>query len=281
MGFYAPAQLVANAREHGVRVLPVDVNHSDVRSKLIDDPNRSGPAIRLGLQMIRGLPASVARQICDCRDADGQYVDLTDLTRRAQLSRSQIATLADADALASIASDRRAAVWQSLATDDAGVAMPLLVDLEPDCSVPEELLAMSPVEEVHRDYQTTGLSLKAHPVSFLRRQLDQLKCRPAKELPALRDGMHVRVAGMVLMRQRPSTAKGITFVTLEDETGSMNLVMFAAVWKRFFRIARASNAWIVDGKLENRKGVIHVIVGRVEDMTKMLDGLDMKTRDFR
>ena len=281
MGFYAPAQLVADAREHQVRVLPVDVNHSDYRTKLIDDPNREGPAMRLGLKMIRGLPAMVAHRISECRLADGDYVDLTDLTRRADLSRSQIATLADADALASIADDRRAAVWQSLATEDTGIEMPLLASLEPDCTVPDELVAMSPVEEVHRDYQTTGLSLKAHPVSFLRTQLDELKCRRAKDLPGMRDGIHVRVAGLVLMRQRPGTAKGITFITLEDETGSMNLVMFAAVWKRFFKVARASNAWIVDGKLENRKGVIHVIVGRVEDMTEKMDGLAMKTRDFR
>ncbi|WP_146579593.1 error-prone DNA polymerase [Neorhodopirellula pilleata] len=281
MGFYAPAQLVADARAHGVRVHPADVNHSDYQTRLIDDPNRPQPAIRLGLQMIRGLPMSVAYRIAECRQSDGPFADLTDLTQRAGLTRGCIATLADADALASMANDRRAAVWQSLATEDASIDMPLLSSLEPDRSVPDELIAMSPMEEVHRDYQTTGLSLKAHPVSFMRRQLDQLRCRRANELPELRDGQHVRVAGLVLMRQRPSTAKGITFVTIEDETGSMNLVLFAAVWKRFFKIARASNAWIVDGKLENRKGIIHVIVGRVDDMTEMTEGLVMKTRDFR
>jgi len=281
MGFYAPAQLVADARSHGVRVHAADVNHSEYRTKLIADPNRPHPAIRLGLQMIRGLPMAVSYRIAECRQSDGPFADLTDLTRRAGLNRHCIATLADADALASIADDRRAAVWQSLATEDASVDMPLLSSLEPDRSVPEQLIAMSPMEEVHRDYQTTGLSLKAHPVSFMRTKLNQLRCRRASELPGLRDGQHVRVAGLVLMRQRPSTAKGITFVTIEDETGSMNLVLFAAVWKRFFKIARASNAWIVDGKLENRKGIIHVIVGRVDDMTEMTEGLVMKTRDFR
>ncbi len=281
MGFYAPAQLIGDAKKHGVRVLGVDVNHSNVKTRLVEDPNRPGPAIRLGLQMIRGLPSATAERICQVREAGGAFRDLNDLTRRAELTRSCIATLADADALASIANDRRAAVWQSLATDEASTSMPLLQMLEPDNSVPDELVAMSPMEEVHRDYQTTGLSLKAHPVSFIRRQLNELRCRAASDLPAIRDGQHVRVAGIVLMRQRPATAKGITFVTIEDETGAMNLVMFAAVWKRFFKIARASNAWIVDGKLENRKGVIHVIVGRVEDLSEMMQDLPTKTRDFR
>ncbi|TWU19661.1 error-prone DNA polymerase [Allorhodopirellula heiligendammensis] len=281
MGFYAPAQLISDAQKHGVFVHGVDVNHSDVRTRLVADAARSGPAIRLGLQMIRGLASAAAERICHARESGGAFTDLNDLTRRADLPRGVIATLADADALASISADRRAAVWQSLATDNASTSMPLLASLEPDCSVPAELMSMSPVEEVHRDYETTGLSLKAHPVSFLRSQLAELGCRAAGELPSLRDGRHVRVAGIVLMRQRPATAKGITFVTIEDETGAMNLVMFAAVWKRFFKVARASNAWIVDGKLENRQGVIHVIVGRVDDMSDMMNNLPTTTRDFR
>jgi len=99
-------------------------------------------------------------------------------------------------------------------------------------------------------------------------------------LPSLRDGRHVRVGGLVLLRQRPSTAKGITFVTLEDETGSINLVLFSTVWERFFRVARTSNAWLVDGKLENRKGVIHVIVGRITNLADEVDGLTIRSRDF-
>lgn len=281
MGFYAPAQLIADAQKHGVRVHGADVNHSDVRTRLIEDANRSGPGLRLGLQMIRGLASTAAERICRVREVGGPFTDINDLTGRAELPRGVIATLADADALASISHDRRAAVWQSLATDGASASMPLFGSLAPDCSVPDELVAMSPSEEVHRDYETTGLSLKAHPVSFLRSRLAELGCCPAGGLPSLRDGRHIRVAGLVLMRQRPSTAKGITFVTIEDETGAMNLVMFAAVWKRFFKIARVSNAWIVDGKLENRQGVIHVVVGRVEDMSEMINNLPTSTRDFR
>ena len=141
-------------------------------------------------------------------------------------------------------------------------------------------MPMSLLEEVHADYQTTGLSLKAHPVAFVREELSSKRCVQASDLPKLRDGRHVRVAGLVLMRQRPSTAKGITFVTLEDETGTINLVLFAAVWKRFFRIARTSNAWMVDGKLENRNDVIHVIVGRITDLSEETGGLSLRSRDF-
>ena len=140
---------------------------------------------------------------------------------------------------------------------------------------------MSLLEEVHADYDMTGLSLKAHPISFVRPALERKRCVSASQLPTLRDGRHVRVAGLVLLRQRPSTAKGITFVTLEDETDSINLVLFEAVWQRFFLVARTSNAWLVDGKLENRKGVIHVIVGRITDLASEVDGLTIRSRDFR
>lgn len=281
MGFYAPAQLVRDAQNHGVVVLPVDVNHSDVRSRLDTTRGSAQPAIRLGLQMIRGLAEDVRHTIADQRQRGGAFADASDLTTRCRLTRSSLAILADADALASIARDRRAAVWQSLAEDDSPGKMPLLENLAPDTSVPDALLPMEAAEEVTHDYATIGLSLKAHPVSFLRDQLNDQRCRRASELPGLRDGLHVRVAGLVLLRQRPSTAKGITFVTLEDETGVVNLVLFPNVWERFFKIARASQAWIVDGKLENRKGVIHVIVGHLADLSGQTEGLRIPNRDFR
>ena len=139
---------------------------------------------------------------------------------------------------------------------------------------------MTPMEEVHADYHMTGLSLKAHPVSFVREELVAQRCVTAKDLSNLREGRHIRVAGLILLRQKPSTAKGIVFATMEDETGSINLVIFKAVWERFFRIARTSNAWLVDGKLENRKGVIHVIVGRITDLSEEVTGLAVSSRDF-
>jgi len=118
-------------------------------------------------------------------------------------------------------------------------------------------------------------------MSFLRSRLAETRCRRAVDLKDLRDGQHVRVAGLVLIRQRPSTAKGITFVTIEDETGVVNLVLFPAVWNRFHSVARTSNVWQVDGKLEIKKGVIHVIAGRITSLQSLTDDLRTPTRDFR
>ena len=281
MGFYAPAQLVSDAKKHGVQVRPVDVNKSDWESTLETDPNRRQPAIRLGLGTIRGLRVADGNHLVQERLSSGLFVDVSELCKRTGMSQSVIATLADADALGSLASDRRAAVWQSLAQEKSPGCTPLLDSMDDDELVPDELVPMSPLEEVYADYNMTGLSLKSHPISFARPELNKKRCVTAAQLPELRDGRHVRVAGLVLMRQRPSTAKGITFVTVEDETGSINLVMFAKVWERFFKIAQTSNAWLIDGKLENRKGVIHVIVGRITDLSQEVDGLTLKTRDFR
>ena len=287
MGFYAPAQLIDDAKKHGVRIRAVDVNHSDWDATLEPDPNRTDSygqpamAIRLGLHSIRGLPQAVAENLVGVRSEGGPFESLRSMTARCRLGKSALAILADADALGSLSGDRRAAIWHSLGQEEKPGSQPLFGDIEDDEATPEELVPMSPMEEVQADYQMTGLSLKAHPVSFARPKLDSMKCVTAAQLPDLTDGRHVRVAGLVLMRQRPGTAKGITFVTIEDETGSINLVFFPKVWQRFFRVARTSNAWLVDGKLENRQGVIHVIVSRVETLTQTVDGMVVsKSRDF-
>lgn len=281
MGFYAPAQLIADAKNHGVKILPVAINQSRWESTLEPDPNRSGPAIRLGLSSIRGLSAQDAETVVSDRERAGDFKDINTLVQRTGIGQSVVSMLADADALAEIAGDRRAAVWQSLGQSNKPGTTPLLDDIDDDEALPEDLIPMSPLEEVYADYSTTGLSLKSHPMAFVRKELDQMRCVTARQLPDLRDGRHVRVAGLVLMRQRPGTAKGITFVTIEDETGPMNLVMFPKVWDRFYKIAKTSNAWLVDGKLENRKGVIHVITGRITDLSTEVDGLDIRSRDFR
>ncbi|QDT02336.1 Error-prone DNA polymerase [Rubripirellula lacrimiformis] len=288
MGFYAPAQLIADAAKHGVRVRAVDVNHSDWDTTLEDDPNRPGPAIRLGLRTISGMPATDAEQIVSQRLRAGPYQSMDDLVRRTGAGKGLLKTLADADAFGSIATDRRAAVWESLAQEKSPGGTPLFDDVD-DCDpAPDGLVPMTPQEEVFADYQTTGLSLKAHPISFVRDQLNQKRCVTSAELPNLRDGRHVRVAGLVLLRQKPSTAKGIVFATIEDETGTINLVLFQAVYQKFFRIAQTSNAWLVDGKLESRSGVIHVIVGRLVSLGEEVDFRDkatneltIRSRDFR
>ncbi len=239
MGFYAPAQLITDARDHGVTVLGVDVNHSQWESTLEANPDSARsdgnrkqrrwtsepqPAIRLGMQTIRGLCSESALRVAERRHSGGPYRDIDDLVQRAGLGKATLATLADADALGSLAGDRRAAVWHSLSRDHSPGHQPLFQGVSDEDDTPSTLMPMSLLEEVHADYQTTGLSLKAHPVSFVREELSVKRCVRASELTKLRDGRHVRVAGLVLLRQRPSTAKGITFVTLEDETGTINLV---------------------------------------------------------
>ena len=136
-------------------------------------------------------------------------------------------------------------------------------------------------QEVFADYQTAGLSLKSHPISFFRGQLNQLRIAPAAKLASLPDGRFVRVAGLVLVRQRPSTAKGITFVTLEDETGTANLIVRIDVWERFYTVARTAPAFIASGRLQNQKGVIHVLVSRLENMNESVNELRSRSRDFQ
>ncbi|MCC9603905.1 error-prone DNA polymerase [Stieleria sp. JC731] len=280
MGFYAPAQLVADAQKHGVEVLPVDVNESEFESTLQFTSSMSGPAIRLGLNTIRGLPTEDAIRLAQERLRGGPFRDVTDVTRRAKVGQAVVSQLADADAFKGLVGDRRAAIWQSLGQSEAPQDAPLLDSLDDDEELPDQLTAMSPLEEVYADYNTTGMSLKAHPISFARDELRQKRCVTASDLPRLRDGRHVRIAGLVTMRQRPGTAKGITFVTIEDETGSMNLVIFPKVWQAFFQVAKTSNAWLVDGKLENKQGVIHIIVGRLTDLSSEVEGLRLRSRDF-
>jgi error-prone DNA polymerase len=283
MGFYAPAQLVADAKNHGVEVLPPDVNHSDWDCTLVSASGRAEPALRLGLRLIRGLPEWIGRHIADHRTS-GRYKNVNDLARRCGVGKSVLATLADADALASISGDRRAAIWDSLDRDDDPGTRPLLDTLDDDELVPESLLAMDLAGEVQSDYSTTGLSLKAHPIEFVRERLNALQCTRASELPATRHGRQIRVAGLVLLRQQPQTAKGVNFVTLEDETGSMNLVLFPDTWKRYYRVARTCQSWMVEGRLESREGIIHVIVGQIVSLPEAIGGEVIESpprRDFR
>jgi error-prone DNA polymerase len=140
---------------------------------------------------------------------------------------------------------------------------------------------MSPEEQVVEDYRRVGLSLKAHPISFHRQALSALRITPNADLEHRRDNQFIRVAGLVILRQRPSTAKGITFVTIEDETGTANLVVKQAIWERYYKIARGSPAWIAYGKLEKKNGVIHVVVNRLEDLSDRLAKLNIRSRDFR
>ncbi len=290
LGFYAPAQLIQDARRHGVAVLGPDVNASrwdctlgNEYSSLVPESSNTRLPIRLGLRMIRGLHEQDAQRIVEAKTIGSKFVDQTDLVRRAGLPQSTLSTLADAGALESLSGDRRAAYWQSLAQERKQIAMPLFdaSDMDHDEDVPGSLTRMTPLEEVYTDYETTGISLKGHPIGFYRDKLSQLRVTPASELVNVANGRFIRVAGLILLRQRPGTAKGITFVTMEDETGSINLVIRPETWKHYYLLCKQSNAWLVHGILENRQGVIHVLVGRVEDLQAVIRPLDIQSRDFR
>jgi error-prone DNA polymerase len=281
MGFYAPAQLIRDAREHRVSIRPVDVNHSDYDLTLEPDGNGVW-AVRLGLRMLSGLPQKAAQRIVDARRA-GKFRSADDLARRAQLGQPVMELLARADALASLELDRRQALWQSLRLK-RDRQRPLFdqasVEDEP-LAIPAAIDGLTPFEEVLADYRTQGLSLRAHPLSFFRAELAQRQCEPAKRLAELEHGLLVRTAGLVLLRQRPSTAKGITFATLEDETGVANIIIRPAVWQRCREVARAATAWIVEGRLERHDRVVHIVASRLLNLKHELGPLPARSRDFR
>ena len=283
MGFYAPAQLVRDAREHGVEIRPVDVNESEWDCTLEGFRVQGSRfrILRLGLRQLRGLPAKQAQAIRAARK-DGRFRSVEDFARRTGLGRAAIVRLAKADAFGSLSVDRRGALWHALGQHRDG-AMPLfdrLTTIEEETR-PAELPALAPLEEVVADYRTAGLSLKGHPLSFLRSRLDELKVTPAAHLAQTPNGRWLRVAGLVLVRQRPGTASGITFVTLEDETGVANLVVRPAIWERYRRAASTAVALLAHGRLERQGQVIHVLVSKLEDVVPLTQQLASQSRDFR
>lgn len=273
MGFYVPAQLIQDARNHRVEVLPVDVNCSNWDCTIeVDD-------IRLGLRLVAGLQHAWAETIEAARSSS-PFCSMTDFVRRTGLTQSQVSILAEADALSSLNPSRRESLWNALAVERKPRQRSLFDKLEPeDESV--ALPLMEPEEEVYADYRTTGFSLRSHPLAFQRERLEQLGVIPISRLSELPNEIWVDVAGIVLLRQRPSTAKGITFVTIEDETGTANLVVHQKTWERFRSVTRHSAAWIVHGQVESKNSVIHVVVRRVEDMAARMQKLHVKSRDFR
>ena len=288
MGFYAPAQLVADAQKHDVEVLPVDVNHSDwdctmEESCQLEDGAEDLQrylALRLGFRMISGLRADVGEVIL--KRVVRVRLPAFRISRNGHgLGQAVIAKLSKADAFGSLDQDRRAALWQALAQERQPKHQPLFADLETGDDDTFDLPTLDLQDQVTEDYRSIGLSLRAHPMSFHRAALDQLRVTPCDELVHKENNRHLCVAGLVILRQRPSTAKGITFVTLEDESGTANLVVKQKVWERYYKIARRAPAWIAHGKLEKKSGVIHVVVNRLEDMSDRLQELNIKSRDFR
>ncbi|EFG6100819.1 error-prone DNA polymerase, partial [Escherichia coli] len=298
MGFYAPAQLVRDAREHGVEVRDVDINasawdcllepggfdpraiharHADMRGVI-----RSTHAVRLGFRSIKGLAEKKMVEFVLRRGAG--YESVRDVWLRSGLNVGEIEKLAQADAFRSIGLDRRAALWAVKALDGRSAVemLPLfdhtpqkLRDLEPEMRLP----VMPPGEHVIHDYRALGLSLKAHPVSFLRERLDRSAVTPNSRLPKVRDGVRVTVAGLVLVRQRPGKGNAI-FLTLEDEGGIANVIIWARKFERFRAIVMGSKLIRVTGKLQCEAGVIHIVAETMADLTPWLSELSEKAADI-
>lgn len=286
MGFYAPAQLIRDAQQHGVRVLPVDVNFSEPDCTLEPMAEKERQladgqvALRLGLRMLHGLADSVAAQVVSARNAGKMFRTFQEFVHRTRLGRAALVRLAEGDVFQSLGLNRRQALWHAMEQESSKPKRPLLDELENDDPLAACLPIMSEQDEVLRDYSTTGFSLKSHPIAFHRDQLEQRNVVPAARLRHLQNGRRVAVAGLVLLRQRPSTAKGITFVTLEDETGTANLVVHQAVWQKYYQIARRSPAWLACGRLESKDQIIHVVVQHLEDLSKNLAVGPIRARDF-
>ncbi|GAA0650447.1 error-prone DNA polymerase [Brevundimonas lenta] len=274
MGFYAPAQLVRDAREHGVEVRHPDVNVSDWDASM--EPRRDGErcALRLGMRSIDGFRRDWAERIVAARGGRA-FADVDDLRLRSGLPPSALDRLAEADAFGSLKLSRRQGLWAAKGAPKASSA-PLFEAVglrEADGRPPEALPELAPSEEVVSDYRTIRLSLKGHPVSFLRERLTQIGALSADEYAKRPNGRTVTVGGVVLVRQRPGTAKGVCFITLEDETGVVNLVLWPDVFERFRPVAMGARMVLVKGKVQTAEEVTHLVVDHMEDWTPMLGHL--------
>ena len=265
MGFYQPAQLIIDARKHGVDVRPVDVNFSDWDNKL-EEMSGKFCAVRLGFREVKGLRLSDMDLLISQRKKN--YTSVNDL-RDAGITEAVLQKLAGADAFRSLGLNRREALWEISTKDKPEV---LFKGTKPADAVNENisLPVMTTSQHVVEDYAATSFSLKAHPVSFIREQLEQLHILPANKLGTLKDGMNVKVAGLVLVRQRPGTAAGICFMTIEDETGFANLVIWEKLFEQYRKEILQSKLIMVEGKVQIEGEVIHVIVKRCYNFSKLL-----------
>lgn len=271
MGFYAPAQIVRDARDHSVEVRAVDVNYSDWNCTL--EPCGDGFALRLGMRLVDGLQETAAQRIMNRRDAP--YADVDDLKSRASLDVKAIRNLAAADTMRSMGIDRRQALWQSKALKDAP-ALPIFdhAQITSDGHDPEVVLPKMPkAEHVVADYQTLRLSLKAHPMSFYRASLRDQGYHAASDLASMRHGQLVSLAGLVLVRQKPGSAKGVCFITLEDESGVANLVIWPKMFKSYRPTIMSARLMVVHGRVQTDGRVIHVVADDLQDRSKRLAGL--------
>ena len=275
MGFYGVDQLLQDARRHGVEVRPVDVRCSDWECTLeprADDADRQ-PAIRLGLQQIRGLSTTAGGRLVEARKA-GAFRDVQDLCLRAGLDAKARSLLAEAGALRGLAGHRHRAHWAAAGVESS---RPLLA------AAPEEKVRLPVPGEAANllaDYASLGFTLGRHPLEILRARLKARRCLNSRALRALMHGTPVRHAGLVTSRQRPSTANGTTFLTLEDEHGMVNVIVWRSLYEQQRRVLLESRLLCVEGRVESADGVQHLVASRLHDLSALLGELDVRARDF-
>jgi error-prone DNA polymerase len=272
MGFYAPAQIIRVAREAGVRVSPVDVNHSDWDCTL-EGRRGFAPELRLGLRMVKGLAQTGADQLLAARGAD-LFASIADLAERVKLSAADYAALAAADTFRGIAGNRHRSRWQ-VAGIESSPLFPVMrfTEGEPLLRVPRV------AESVLDDYASAGLSLRQHPVALIRDRLG-LDCQRANDLSELADGAMAYAAGLVITRQRPGSAAKVTFVTLEDETGFVNVVVWEQLAEQQRRVLLNASVLGVYGQIQKQDGVLHLIARNLEDCSQLLGQARFASRDF-
>ncbi len=274
LGFYSPSQLVQDAKRHGVEVRPVDVLVSEWHSTLERGANGE-PALRLGLHMIKGLSEAAAQRIVALRQ-QRPFSDREDFFARTALSKRELNCLSEANALVNLVGHRRMALWYTLG--QLPNDLPLALNSSPETQI--ELLPPSEGENIVADYRRIGLTLERHPLALLRPRLRAMKLADAAEVAQAPHQRSIRTAGIVTCRQRPGTASGVVFVTLEDETGYINVVVWSSLVERQRRELLGSRLMGVHGIVERKDGVTHLIAGRLFDYSELLGSLAVESRDF-
>jgi len=278
MGFYGPAQLVRDSRAHGVEVRPVDVQESAYESTL-ERRDDGEPALRLGMRMVKSLSESGGRRVEAAR-RNRRFESVQDLGRRAALDRGDLEALAAAGALSALSGNRHLAFWEVAGTERA---LPLAPQGERAGSIEEgRPLLEAPTEgqRIVADYASVGLTLGRHPMALLRNRLARNRILTAADLGCVAHGRMVRTAGIVLMRQRPQSANGVTFLTLEDESGQVNVIVWESVGTQQRRPLLESRLLEIQGELQRQDGIMHVIARRLIDRSALLGELVTRSRDF-
>jgi error-prone DNA polymerase len=268
MGFYQPAEIVDDARSHGIAVLPIDVNYSHWDNTLAVDQGQY--AVRLGFRQVKGLNQEDMEILLSNRKKP--YTHVVELSNIG-LSQAVLERLSDADAYRSIHLDRRQALWELSGLTDKPIGM-FAGQLKEDTTLQLALPLMQASAHVVQDIAVTGLSLKAHPVSFLRERLHQLNIVPLVKLPTLKNGARVKVAGLITVRQRPGTAKGVLFVTIKDETGYANIVVWGKIFEKYRKDILQARLFLVDGEVQIERGVVHVIAKQCINLNSLLLSLN-------